>query len=125
MAMELFNQLHPDGAESAGTHVDQPGQKLKDRSTAQSAIAAMRELGVDMSQNVRRQLEPEMLDNYERVIVLAETKSIPSYLNSYPGAEFWHIEDSRVQPLGETRKIRDKLQHRVTDLAERLKTPVS
>ena len=120
MAMELYNLLYPGEAESAGTHVEEPGQQLKNRSTASSAIAAMQEIGIDMSSNTRRQLTPELLNDYDHVVVLAETKSIPAYLNTWPAAEFWHIEDTRVQGPARAAIIRDELSRRIKDLAARL-----
>lgn len=123
MAMELYNLLHPDEAESAGTHVDQPGQKLADRPTAASAIAAMRDIGVDMSQNTRRQLKPEMLDQYDHIIVLAETRAIPSFLNTWAGAEMWHIEDTKRVDHARAAIIRENIYKRAKELSGRLHQP--
>lgn len=120
MAMELYNSLMPGEAESAGTQVDEPGQQLKDRPTAASAIEAMRLAGIDISANTRRQLTPELLNNYDHVIVLAETKAIPSYLNTWPAAEMWHIEDTKRNGTERAVEIRDKLYERIKDLAKRL-----
>jgi protein-tyrosine-phosphatase len=120
IAMELYNHLYPGEAHSAGTHVDKPGQTLKERPTAASAIAAMAEIGIDMKNNKRRQLTPEMLDEYDHVIVLAEKKSIPGYLNTWPGAEMWHIEDTRVQGPARAAVIRNHIFSRVKDLGRRL-----
>lgn len=120
MAMELYNRLYPGEAESAGTHVEEPGQKLRDRRTAASAIGAMEQMDINMSGNTRRQLTPEMLPNYDHIIVLAETKSIPAYLNSWPAAEMWHIEDTKKQGTERAAHIRDILYWRINDLAKRL-----
>lgn len=120
MAMTLYNSLVPGEAESAGTQVDEPGQQLKDRPTAASAIEAMRLAGMDISTNTRRQLTPELLNNYDHVVVLAETKAIPSYLNTWPAAEMWHVEDTKRNGTERAVEIRDKLNERIKDLAERL-----
>ena len=120
MAMELYNRLYPKEAESAGTKVEEPGQILADRPTAKSAIEAMSQIGIDMTQNRRRQLAPEMLEHYDHVVVLAETKSIPAYLNTWPGAEMWHIEDTRYDGTARAVIVRDYLDRRVVDLGKRL-----
>lgn len=120
MAMELYNRLYPHEAESAGTQVEAPGQILAERPTAHSAIEAMKQLGVDMSTNRRRQLTPEMLPHYDRVVVLAETKSIPAYLNTWPAAEMWHIEDTRRDPVSRAIVVRDNLALRIEDFGKRL-----
>lgn len=119
IAMELYNLLRPGMAESAGTHVDEPGQQLRDRATAQTAIEVMHELGVDISSNTRRQLMPQMLEDYDHVIVLAETAAIPAYLNTWVAAEMWHIEDTRYKPLKHVREIRDQIDTRVKELIKR------
>lgn len=123
MAMELYNQLQPGEAESAGTHVDEPGQMLKDRPTAASAIAAMRDIGVDMSNNTRRQLTPDMLNDYDHIVVLAEAKAIPSFLNTWPGAEMWHIEDTKRVDHNRAAQVREIIYKRVRELARRLHQP--
>ena|SRR5579862_739537 len=120
MAMELYNRLHPGEAESAGTQVDEPGQELHNRKTAASAIEAMKQMDIDISNNTRRQLTPEMLPNYDYIVVLAETKSIPAYLNSWPAAEMWHIADTKKQGPERAAAIRDVLYWRTIDLAKRL-----
>ena len=120
MAMELYNSLHPGEADSAGTHVEEPGQKLKDRPTAASAIAAMKDIGIDMSENTRRQLTPDMMDGYDHIVVLAETKAIPYYLNIWPAAEMWHIEDSKLVDHARASQIREDIYKRVRDLSRRL-----
>ena len=120
MAMELYNRIYPGEAESAGTHVDKPGQKIKYRPTSASAIIVMRKIGIDMGENTRRQLVPEMLNKYDHVVVLAETKSIPAFLNTWAGAEMWHIEDTKNVDIEEATRIRDELDKRVVDLSHRL-----
>ena len=122
MAMELYNRIYPGEAESAGTQVEEPGQKLEDRPTAASALAAMKEIGIDMSGNTRKQLTSEMLSDYDHVIVLSETKSIPAYLNTWPGAEMWHIEDTKRNGEQKAQTIRNILNSRIKDLAVRLHT---
>ena len=124
MAMELYNRHYPREAESAGTKVDEPGQLLAERPTARSAIEAMKQIGIDMSANRRRQLTPGMLDHYDHVVVLAETKSIPAYLNTWPAAEMWHIEDTRRDGLARAAIVRDYLDQRIVELAQRLHAPV-
>lgn len=120
IAKELYNRICPGEADSAGTHVDEPGQKIKYRSTASSAIAVMKEIGIDMSENTRMQLVPEMLSKYDHIIVLAETKSIPSYLNTSSNAEMWHIEDTKNTGIEKARQVRNELEKRVIELSTRL-----
>lgn len=116
-AMELYNRMHPGESESAGTEVDLPGEKLLYRIPAQSALKVMQEIGIDMSENTRRQLYPEMLASYEKIIVMSEPELTPDYLKNCPRAERWNIEDLRYKSVDEARVIRDQISANVDLLA--------
>lgn len=118
--MEFYNQLHPGDAASAGTIVDVPGQKLKERGPAVEVVLAMKALGIDMSENVRRQLAPEMLHHYDKVVVLAEPESIPDYLKESPNVEIWEVEDARGKTIEQAKVIRDDIKQKVENLARKL-----
>ena len=117
-AMEFYNQLRPGGADSAGTLVDEPGQKLKERFRADAIITAMKELGIDMTENVRKQIVPEALDRYDQIIVMAEPETVPEWLEKSDKAVFWKIQDARDVPLEGTRKIRDEIKAKVEKFVE-------
>ena len=119
-AMELYNRLNPGEAESAGTEVDLPGEKLMYRIPARSALKVMQEIGIDMSENTRRQLYPEMLENFEKIIVMSEPELTPDYLNKCPRAERWEIEDMRYKSVDEARILRDQISANVDLLSLKL-----
>lgn len=83
-AMELYNQLYPGNADSAGTIVDNPGERLIDRKGAVNIIEVMREDGIDMSDNTRKQLDISMVNQYDKLIVMAEKDTIPEWLKKSP-----------------------------------------
>lgn len=114
-AMELYNLHHPGEAESAGTMVETPGQLLRDRVGANVIIDVMKTYGVDISQNVRRQLTPEMLKNYDKVIVLAEPESIPDWLRG-DNVKLWPTPDTKGEPFDVTQKIVAGIEARVAQL---------
>lgn len=114
-AMELFNRLHPGEAESAGTIVETPGQLLRDRVGANVIIDVMKGYGVDMSENVRRQLTPDMLKDYQRVIVLAEPEAIPSWLKG-DNVLFWNIPDTKGQSPETTHEIVQVIEKKLAEL---------
>lgn len=115
MATELYNQLHPGQAESAGTIVDMPGQTLQ-AAHAVKTIAVMGELGVDVTKNTRRQVTPHMLAHYDKVIVLSEPENTPEWLRAAPNAEVWTIQDTKDTTLDRTREIRDELKTSIADM---------
>ena len=80
----------------------------------------MKELGIDMSENTRTQLTREMINDFDKVIVLAEPESIPDYLKLSPKAEIWAVEDAKGKTVDEARKVRDEINRRVIKLAKEL-----
>jgi protein-tyrosine-phosphatase len=113
MAAGLYRLSHPnDQADSAGTVVDKPGQALKDV-PAPKTIAAMQELGVDVSNNTRQQVTPQMLDDYDKIVVMSEPQNTPDWLKVCPKAEIWDIKDTKDMDLAGARLIRDQLRARI------------
>ncbi len=117
--MEFYNQLVPKGADSAGTIVDYPGEKLKDRLGAATIVTAMKEVGIDMTENIRTQIRPHDIDKYDQIIVMAEPETIPEWLKSNKKTIIWTIKDAKDQPIEVTRQIRDELKAKVQQLVGR------
>ena len=116
MAAALYNLLHQEGgADSAGTVVDVPGQRLQD-APAPKTIAAMQELGVDVSKNTRSQITPALLDEYDKIIVMSEPENTPDWLRDNPKSVVWDVEDTKTMDLDGTRRTRDELQKLVAEL---------
>src|SRR5689334_3157555 len=105
MAEGLYNKRIPGGSDSAGTIVENEIEKLKDRFSAINAVKVMQEIGVDMGDNTRTQVTAEMLDNYDKIIVMAEPENIPDYIKNHPNFEYWEIEDAKDKSLDITRRI--------------------
>ncbi len=118
MAEALFNNLHPNDADSAGTIVDIPGQPIKERERAANVITVMKEIGLDISNNTRTQLTHEMLNKYEKIIVMAERDTMPDYLASSSKIEYWDIKDPAKMNMSDTRRIRDLISNKVKSLTE-------
>ena len=127
MAAGLFNKYATDGhADSAGTQVDAPGETIADRASyvdaANNVIDVMKEEGVDISQCVRTQISKEMMPNYEKIIVMAEPETIPSWLSDAEGYEYWEIADPRGKGYEETKITRDLIKDKVIEFIERQKS---
>jgi protein-tyrosine-phosphatase len=115
-AMEFYNQTHPGESDSAGTNVDEPGQKLLDRDGAPTIIGVMKHYGIDMSQNIRKQLTPEMAQPYSKLVVIAEPETWPDWLKHDPRVEIWTIQDTKGQDTPTTERIVAELKTRVQAL---------
>ena len=119
LAEALFNNLTKGKhtAISAGTKViredaNKEGQTISDP----NIITAMKEVGIDVSQNVRNQFTPEMLKEADKVVVMSEPENTPSFLSQSEKAIFWNIPDTYNQNLEFVRGVRDQLKILVSDL---------
>lgn len=117
--MEYYNRFRPGGAESAGTIVPQPGQKVHVIYGDMPFIAALREDGINLLKNNRTPLEESMLKTFDRIIMMAQPETIPKYIHIGGRVEYWPVKDPKVSPLEEARRIRDEIKQRVEDLVER------
>lgn len=124
MAASIYNKLSgSDNADSAGTEVDNDGQRLIDRarepgSEVGRVIEVMGELGIDVSNNHRTLLKPEVLDNYDKVIAIMKPETVPDYLRNNPTTEVWAIEDPKVKDTEGVRETRDVIQTKVSEILD-------
>ena len=108
----LFNLL-ADPAEaraiSAGT---EPGSSVHPE-----VLAAMKELGVDLSAAKPRKLTKELAESASLLVTLGCGESCPVV----PGLrrEDWPLEDPKEKPMPRVREIRDAIAARIRQLIER------
>ena len=117
-AMEFYNQLVPGKGASAGTLVDLPGQRIGDRPGAANAILVMKEHGVEMSDNTRRQVTEDMLADYDKIIVMAKPETVPDWLQRSPKTEIWTVGDPKGKNLDEVRETFKLIKLKVENLAK-------
>lgn len=115
MAEAFFNKLAAGRAKalSAGT---QPADRVNP-----IVVAAMREVGIDISGNRPKRLMMEMAEKTDRMITMgcgADAEAIcPA---SFIETEDWALDDPHGRPIGEVRKIRDEVEARVTGLIQEI-----
>ena len=110
MAEAFFNSLAEGKAiaTSAGTrpaaHVDS------------NVAQAMREIGIDITQQRPKPLTFEMVESADRVITMGcgVEEVCPA---SFIPTEDWELEDPEGKPLEKVRQIRDEIKTRVEELA--------
>ena len=111
MAEAFFNQMAEGKAIalSAGT---QPGDKVHPE-----VIAAMREVGIDISGNKPKILTMEMIEKADKMITMgcgADAGGLcPA---SFIETEDWALEDPKDKPLEQVRALREDIKKRVMDL---------
>ena len=123
MAEAIFNNLTKGKhtAISAGTKVtteekDREGHKV----SAEIIIAVMKEIGIDISTQIRNQLTPEILAEADKAIVMAQLWSIPEYLTQSTKTIYWEVPDPAQQSMEFAREVRNQLQTMVSNLVKEL-----
>jgi arsenate reductase (thioredoxin) len=106
-------------AESAGT---EPGGSLNPQ-----AVAAMEEIGYDMSGHHPKVMTPEMVDSSDRVITMGCGVNLDDVDHGGPvcpavfvESEDWGLEDPKGQSIEKVREIRDLIKARVERLIEEM-----
>ena len=132
MAEAFFNRLSRHQASSAGIRVgDQAGQTLADRSREPAASDTpgnmlrimQEEEGLDLTGNRRTQLTPEMVEQADRVFVIAPDEPYPDYLQN-PASDgevgdkvtFWEIPDLFGAPYDSVRQLKEQIKEQVRRL---------
>ena len=120
MAEVLFNKLSKHKSYSAGIKVNEKeGQKIKDLLSASLVIESMKDEGIDVSNNLRKQLKPEMLNKFDKIIVMAEPEVIPDYLINKDHVEFWTVKDPKGMDKKEHEKVVKQIKNLVRDFIKR------
>jgi len=119
MAEAFFNHFRGGGrlvSMSAGTR---PAT-----SVSRTAIAAMAELGIDISAQRPKPLTRQMIQQADRIIAMGcdVAESCPTGLHA---SEDWGLGDPQGQPLEKARLIRDQIRERVLALLAELDGPYS
>jgi arsenate reductase (thioredoxin) len=97
-------------AESAGTT---PGERVHP-----VVVAAMNELGIDLSETTPRLLTTELAERADVVVTMGCGDACPFI----PGKRYidWNLPDPEGRPLAEVRRLRDDIARRVVQLAHEL-----
>ena len=112
MAAGLLTQLAGDRIEvrSAGT---QPADQINP-----AAVAAMAEIGIDITAATPKVLTPESVETSDVVITMGCGDTCPYF----PGVSYrdWKLDDPAGQPVEVVRRIRDDIAERVRTLIDEL-----
>jgi arsenate reductase (thioredoxin) len=116
MAAALLNHLAGDRIEvrSGGS---EPADQINP-----AAVAAMAELGIDITAQVPKVVTPDAVEGSDIVITMGCGDSCPYF----PGVSYrdWKLDDPAGQPLDAVRAIRDDIAERVRALMTELSSVV-
>ena len=110
MALGFFRHLAGDRA-VAWSGGSEPGTQVNP-----SAVAAMREVGIDLSQAQPQKLTQELAEGASLLVTMGCGEKCP-YV---PGLrrDDWPLSDPKGRPLDEVRKTRDEVRSRVQALLQ-------
>ena len=121
MAAAFYNQLtNTKDADSAGTHVENPGQTLLERKLWRPGhsfvVDVMAESGIDVTKSVSTQLNPDMLKKYGLIVSMAGKRYTPKWLADSPNYMFWKIRDPMGRSHDATARARDIVKKNIEEL---------
>jgi len=126
VAQAFFSKHSRHESDSAGTMVDEsiarkksPSRMVKD-ATYQLSICYMRERGLEISENVRNQLTPAIVDSADLVIVMAKKATWPDFLVNSDKVREWKFSDPGEVGDEDAKKIFDEIERRVEVLVQEI-----
>jgi arsenate reductase len=116
MALGWFTALAGDRA-TAWSGGSEPGVELNP-----AAVEAMREVGIDISEEFPKPWTDEIVKAADVVVTMSCGDACPIF----PGKRYedWILDDPAGKALEEVRPIRDEIGRRVRELLKHLKVPV-
>jgi protein-tyrosine-phosphatase len=122
IAMEFYKKFTRLDADSAGTIVDEnENQMIKEIPSADVVVRLMKNYGIDVSENKRKQLTENMVENFDKIIMMAEPETIPDYLKNNPKIEIWEIQDPKDMNDIDTQKIISQIKSKVLEFIRKNK----
>jgi len=114
MAEALFTKYTGMKAFSAGTKVFKDrNQKIKEISLAEPIVRFMKKEGINIGKNIRTQITPKMIKQFDKIIIMAEPETIPSYLSSNDKIEIWDIKDPKGMSDKDYEKIISQIKNNI------------
>ena len=127
-AEAYFNAMSDRDAVSAGTDVSKQG---KEGQTLKEAIEAALSSGIpaheldvlgaqgfDLSDNVRKQVTPQMAEQASKIVVMIPQDALPAFLLNNGKTVYWDIPDTLKKSYDFTDKVYDQIRNRVEELVK-------
>ncbi len=126
MAASLYNKLmNSNDADSAGTYVgadDEPeGEIIEKYFRSPDYFELMEKNGMYIRNNRTKKLLPEMIENFDFVISMAEEPFVPDFLKNNKKTIWWEIDN----PPFATREVTEKTYSKIKILVEQLIRDIS
>lgn len=121
IAEELYRLKTHKNVQSAGTKVSIEKNGIKLINDGELAINAIRNIkritGIDISNNIRKAITQNMLENVHGIIIMADRESLPDYINNYyRKIEYWDIKDPKNDNYDGYKIIIEEIERRISKL---------
>jgi protein-tyrosine-phosphatase len=123
-AEAFFARASKHDASSSGTHVDElmakekpASAKLKDNSKL--SMPYMLKQGIDISEQERTQITPELVAGVDRVIVILTPEEVPDYVKESGKLTLWDISDPATHVARAT-ELFDEIKILVDELVQEI-----
>ncbi len=123
MAEALFRAYTADAhkANSVGLSVgNNEGQRIGDLASATHVLSVMEEVGINLSDTMRKQFNGDDLNQYDRIISMVSQETVPEVLQNDARVIFWDVADPFEQGLKFTRQTRDIVNKHIKELIKEL-----
>jgi protein-tyrosine-phosphatase len=71
---------------------------------------------IDMAANVRTQIMPGVAKDYDQLIVMTESETIPEWLRHDERTEFWTVDDPKGRDESTTHRIVGEIHEKIKAL---------
>lgn len=113
MAEALFRKKFGDEHEviSAGTTLSGPEEPISNISLAENVINTMKEEGLDVSNNFRKQLTSEMINDADTIVFMSDVfDPIPDYLLNNSKIINWNIDNPKGMDLAGHIRVKNQIK---------------
>lgn len=124
VAEAFFARTSKHDVSSSGTHVDELMAKQKPvtakmRDNSKYSLPYMAAQGIDISEQERTQLTPELVAEVDRVIAILTPEEVPVYVKESGKLTVWDIRDPASNP-DEADPLFDLVRDHVSELVKEI-----
>ncbi len=124
VAEAFFARTSKHDVSSSGTHVDELMAKQKPvtakmRDNSKYSLPYMAAQGIDISEQERTQLTPELVAEVDRVIAILTPEEVPAYVKESGKLTVWDIRDPASNP-DEADPLFDLVRDHVSELVKEI-----
>lgn len=117
MAESIYTSLYNKKCISAWTVVwDKEGVNIKDIPEAHNVITVLSEEWIDVSNKTRKQLTEELCKHADKIIMMAESDTIPEYISKYNNITYWNVDNPKWMDYEGHKRVLEEIKYLLTTM---------